>query len=109
MNFPRLIAAVAVSMTLVSCLGGGRIDARNPTVSEMDSLDSQWGLSPRKSRGGPRRTYQYVEPTSTSAASMAPAPAAPASLPSRETVNMPPPATISPQPQVDPATVNRLR
>ena len=94
--FPAL-ASAALLVNLTSCqLGGGRVEVTNPTVAEMDALDVQWGLPPRKSRGGPRRNYQFVEP-STSAAG-APAPAAEAPIPARESVRGAPPVSLNPEP-----------
>ncbi|WP_133794502.1 hypothetical protein [Prosthecobacter fusiformis] len=74
-------------------------------MSELDRLDSQWGLSPRTSRGAPKRTFQYSAPPATTYNSPS-APAAPAMIPPRETVRAQPP---TPAPQLDPATVNSLR
>lgn len=92
-------------LTLASCGTGGRVDVSNPTVSELDRLDTQWGLQPRKSRGAPKRTYQYSAPTSGYNAPATPASSTP--IPARETINAEPPST--PTPQLDPAAVNSLR
>lgn len=90
-----LLLACATSLTLLpSCQFGDSADALNPTVAEMDSLDQQWGLPARKSKGGPRRTYQYLD-GAASAATPAAAAQAPAALPARETVNAPPPAAAA--------------
>jgi hypothetical protein len=84
--------------TLVSCGTGGRVDAVNPTVAEMDRLDVQWGLPQRKSRGAPRRTYQYTAPSPsyggapTPSYSM-PAEAPPPTAPPRETIQGLPPGS----------------
>jgi hypothetical protein len=100
MTFSRFFPALACAVMLVnltSCqFGGGRVEATNPTVAEMDALDVQWGLPPRKSRGGPRRSYQFVEPTNApaAAASAAEAPAVPA----RERVTGLPPVSLNPEP-----------
>lgn len=99
-----LIAACAV-LTLASCESSGRVDVVNPTVSELDRLDTQWGLQPRRSRGAPKRTYQYSAPSTGYNTPVTPASSTP--VPARETVTTPPPAT--PTPQLDPATVNSLR
>ena len=45
-----------------------KADATYPTVAEMDALDLQWGLPKRKTKGGPRRMFQYYEPKSGGAA-----------------------------------------
>ncbi|HEY1081820.1 MAG TPA: hypothetical protein VGE29_06130 [Prosthecobacter sp.] len=84
MRLPHLLIAACAALTLASCQGGGRVDASYPTVSELDRLDSQWGLQPRRSRGAPKRTYQYSAPT-------------------RETVNTPAPGSTGPTPNLDPA------
>jgi hypothetical protein len=105
----RAFSACALGVCLfhlTSCSsGGGRIDAVNPTVQEMDRLDQQWGLPPRKSRGGPRRSYQYQAPTGAAARSAAPAAAA--EPPPRESVNGPPPGGLVPEPSSN--TINSLR
>ncbi|SKB06865.1 hypothetical protein SAMN02745166_04563 [Prosthecobacter debontii] len=105
MSLSHLLIAACAVLTLASCESTGRVDAVNPTVSELDRLDTQWGLQPRRSRGAPKRTYQYSAPSSNY--SMPASPAASASAPARETLNTAPPAT--PTPQLDPATVNSLR
>lgn len=96
-----LLACAFSLLSLSSCNFTGKADAVNPTVAELDRLDVQWGLEPRKSKGGPRRVYQYVDNgASTPASAAAPAPAAPE--PVRERINAAPPA-IAPEPTVTPA------
>jgi hypothetical protein len=100
MSLPRfvtLLVCATSALFLTSCGFSGRADAVNPTISEMDALDVQWGLPARKSRGGPRRTYQFVDSGTNSAAATTQAPAA-AAAPARETVNGQPPAMIAPEP-----------
>jgi hypothetical protein len=101
MSTMRFLAAAACAASLcqlTSCGGGGgKVEAVNPTVAEMDNLDVQWGLSPRRSRGAPRRVYRY-QPGSSGAA-----------LPPRETVDAPPPATLSTEPPAARADINSLR
>jgi len=95
--FPAL-ASAALLVNLTSCqFGGGRIEAVNPTVAEMDALDVQWGLPPRKSRGGPRRSYRFVEPSSSAGGAPASAAEAPA-VPARERVSGAPPVSLNPEP-----------
>lgn len=108
MSLSRHLTIASAVLTLASCsgIGGGRIDASYPTTAELDSMDTQWGLPPRKSRGAPKRSYQYSAPAATYGSSAAPAAAAPAAPP-RETVNTPPPAGAAPA--ADPATINSLR
>jgi hypothetical protein len=112
MSFSRILFTFVslVSLTaLTSCglLGRGEISAVNPTVDQMDSLDQQWGLTPRKSRGGPRRNFQYVEPTTGSGAARSPAAAASTEvpIPARETVSGPPPVSLNPEPPAASAPV----
>ena len=83
-------------LALVSCSSGGRADVTNPTVAEMDRLDVQWGLPQRKSRGAPRRTYQYTAPSPSYSPAPAPnysmpAEAPPPAAPPRETISGLPP------------------
>jgi len=106
MSFLRLSAATACAASLCllsSCeTGGGKIEAVNPTVAEMDQLDVQWGLQPRRARGNPRRSYAAPSPSTSYT------PAAPVREP--VTQPAPAPASIPPvPPQTDSATINSLR
>lgn len=79
------LALVLTSGWMASC-GTGHVDVVNPSVSQMDSLDQQWGLPPRKSRGAPKRIFRYdataaPAPAVTSGAGAVPAPAAAPSAP----------------------------
>lgn len=112
MSFLRFLAGAACAaavFSLSSCsAGGGTVNAVNPTVAEMDRMDVQWGLTPRKSRGAPRRSYQY-QAGSANAPLRESAPAADVP-PARETVIGPPPAALVPEPvQPDPAAIKSLR
>ena len=94
MSLSRLlpVAVCAFSiLSLSSCGLGGRADAVNPTIAEIDALDVQWGLTPRKPKGGPRRSYQYMDTGSGGASGGGAAPAAP--VPARENVSGLPPAS----------------
>lgn len=95
-----LFAAVFASTVLVSCpgMGGGRIDSRNPTVSQQDAYDVQWGLQPRKSRGNPKLRYQYraQQDELSAPTSAAPAAAAPSAEPTQIRAATPATAPISP-------------
>lgn len=71
-----LLSALALAAT-VSCSSTGRVDARYPTVDELDRMDTQWGLTQRKSRGAPKRTYQYTAPAPSYAPATVPEPSAP--------------------------------
>jgi hypothetical protein len=88
MTFLRSTLLALPLFALVSCSSGGRADATNPTVAEMDQLDVQWGLPQRKSRGAPRRTYQYTAPSPSYSM---PAEAPPPAAPPRETISGLPP------------------
>ena len=96
-----LLACASSLLGLSSCTLSGSADAVNPTVAELDRLDVQWGLEARKSKGGPRRVYQYADSgDAPSAAAPAPNVTTP---PARETVNAAPPPTIAPEPPAAPA------
>ncbi len=88
MTFLRSSLLALPLLAFVSCSSGGRADATNPTVAEMDQLDVQWGLPQRKSRGAPRRTYQYTAPSPSYSM---PAEAPPPAAAPRETINGLPP------------------
>lgn len=90
MIFLRSTLLALPLLALVSCSFGVRADATNPTIAEMDQLDVQWGLTQRKSRGAPRRTYQYTAPPPSYSM---PAEAPPPSAPPRETVSGLPPGS----------------
>lgn len=107
MIFQRLSAITACAafvLGLSSCGSTGSIDVENPTVSQMDQMDVQWGLSPRRSRGAPKRSFQYRDERSSYSA-----PSASSEAPARETVEGAPPAASAPEPQLDPARINSLR
>jgi hypothetical protein len=103
MSFTRILLTFTSLLTfifLTSCelLGRNEIATTNPTVDQLDTLDQKWGLAPRKSRGGPRRSFQYVEPTGGSVMPSASAPAPAATIPARETVSGLPPISLNPEP-----------
>ncbi|MCB1208872.1 MAG: hypothetical protein KDK97_06075 [Verrucomicrobiales bacterium] len=96
---PIAFGALAL-VSLSSCESSGPIDARNPTVEELDRLDVQWGLKPRKSRGTPTR----VVPNINAGMAASPAPAVPAMIdPTPPTVPTPAPAAPPPPTTVAPA------
>lgn len=99
----RILVAACAVLTLASC-GTGRVDSSYPTAAELDRLDTQWGLTPRRSRGAPKRTFQYN--AANAAAYNAPAASAPAAAPEAPSA---PAAPATPAPELDPATVNSLR
>lgn len=77
-------------------------DVVNPTISEMDKLDTQWGLPPRQPRGvSPRKNSAPQELLNTAPAyTPAPAPSAPAA---------PSPSVQQPSSGVDPSVIQTLR
>jgi hypothetical protein len=107
MKFLSLFSAAVLALVfLPSCGSGpGRVDVRNPTISQMDDLDVQWGLPRRTSRGTPKRLYPTLPGESAPAAeasSAAPANVLPAASPA--------PAAQAPAPvTVDPSVINKLR
>lgn len=103
MSFSRILSSFScllafISLTSCGLLGSNEIAASNPTVDQLDSLDQKWGLPARKSRGGPRRSFQYIEPTGGSTAQPASSAAPAPSLPARETVSGLPPISLNPEP-----------
>lgn len=96
--------AAAACLSQVSCdMGGPTADLKYPTISELDAADVRWGLQPRKSKGGSKRTYQYQAneggggaPVQSAPVAAAPDAAAPA----------PAPIPAKPDPEID---VNKLR
>jgi hypothetical protein len=105
------ITAILALTLLPSCGSGpGRIDARNPSISQMDELDVQWGLPRRTSRGTPKRLYPTLpgETAVGASASAAPLSASPSAAP---TTTSAPAATVQPQAPVtvDPSVINKLR
>lgn len=114
MRFQKQIVGALTAglcLSMVSCMmGSGTVDARNPTVAEMDRLDVEWGLQPRKMKGAPKRTFQYqTDDTTGASASTA---AAPPVEPTPQTApSQPEPPTPKPpaEPQLDPSIINKLR
>ena len=105
------ITAILALTLLPSCGSGpGRIDARNPSISQMDELDVQWGLPRRTSRGTPKRLYPTLpgETAVGASASAAPLSASPSAA---STTTSAPAATVQPQAPVtvDPSVINKLR
>lgn len=107
MKFLSLFSAAVLALVfLPSCGSGpGRVDVRNPTISQMDDLDVQWGLPRRASRGTPKRLYPTL-PGESAPAAEAPS-AAPAAVPPAASLA---PAAQAPAPvTVDPSVINKLR
>lgn len=110
MKFLSLFSAAILALVfLPSCGSGpGHVDARNPTISQMDNLDVQWGLPRRTTRGTPKRLYPTLPGESTPASDGAVAPTLPPAQPAAAA--SPAPAA---QPQapvtVDPSVINKLR
>lgn len=105
-------AFAAASLLLTSCdMGGGGVDLKYPTVQEMDAFDIQHGMTARKGRGAPKRSFQYEKdavaedsPGSPAASQAAAEPAAPAPQASAPAA---PPA--EPRLELDPNIINKLR
>lgn len=99
------LAAIVAGLLQVSCTG--TVDLRNPTISELDAADSAWGLQPRKTKTGPKRTFQMPgDTTGGSAAAVADVPAS-----ASTNTELPPPPTPAapPEPALDPSVINKLR
>ncbi len=90
MTFLRTSLLALPLLVFAASCSSGRVDATNPTVAEMDRLDVQWGLTQRKSRGAPRRTYQYTAPAPNYSM---PADAPPPATAPRETIQGLPPGS----------------
>ena len=107
MKFLSLFSAAILALVfLPSCGSGpGRVDARNPTISQMDDLDVQWGLPRRTSRGTPRRLYPTLPGES------APVATALSAAPAQSQTAASPAAPVQPQAPVtvDPSVINKLR
>ncbi len=102
------LMAAGAGLALVSCdsvSGGGGFDSSYPTVAEQDRLDTQWGLPPRKSKGAPKRSFQYQAPDDGGGAPVAAAPPrAPISAPAEAAPVQQPPSDA-----IDPNVLNKLR
>jgi hypothetical protein len=106
------ITAILALTLLPNCGSGpGHIDARNPSISQMDELDVQWGLPRRTSRGTPKRLYPTLPGETAVGASASAAPvsaAAPSAAPAATSAPAP---AVQPQAPVtvDPSVINKLR
>ncbi len=68
----QTLAAAALACGLLnscSSMGEGHVDLVNPTASQMDQMDVQWGLPKRASRGTPKRYFAVPEGTSAATGS----------------------------------------
>lgn len=74
-SYLTLLTIAALSSTLCSC-GSFRADVTNPTVAQMDALDVQWGLTPRRPKGGARNNNNAQPAPAPAPTAVAPAPAA---------------------------------
>jgi hypothetical protein len=104
MKFSSLFLAAAMVVAicgLTACGSTGKVDVKYPTVQQMDALDVQWGLPPRKSRGTPTRslTYDVAGGTAPTQVQSAPAPSAPAPAPA-----LPDPSLEAPAPAPAPSS-----
>lgn len=111
MTFQKQIVGsllAGLCLSTLGCVSSGPVDASNPTVAELDRLDVQWGLEPRKAKGAPKRMFQYQAddtsgaPPATAATMIEPSPSP---APEPEPPVPPPPA----EPQLDPSLINKLR
>lgn len=106
-SFQVCALSAVFAAVLSSCGTSG--DVMNPTISQMDKLDVQWGLPPRQSKGVPRRNNAPQELLNTAPPSN--------SLPPPAAYNAPAPASSQPpaaasQPAagaVDPSVIKTLR
>ncbi len=108
MNLKLLQAAALIALLgapLTSCESSSRIDATNPTVSQMDALDVQWGLPKRTSRGGVRR---FEASPSAVPTTLAPA-RQPAVIQPTEPAPQAAPAVTPPAQTIDPNVIKNLR
>ncbi len=94
---PIAFSAIAL-ICLPSCESTGPIDARYPSVDELDRLDVQWGMKPRKSRGTPTRTIAASPSFAPAAApQVAPIDPTPPSAPAAAAPTPPPsPTPVAP-------------
>ncbi|MBL9115179.1 MAG: hypothetical protein JNJ83_09225 [Verrucomicrobiaceae bacterium] len=106
--------AAAFCFCLVSC---DSFDVKHPTVSQMDELDVQWGLSRRVPKGGAKRLLNAetaaalgVTGAPADGGSSPPASAAPsAPAPAAATMPTNPAASAPATNTVDPSVINTLR
>jgi hypothetical protein len=115
----RLCSTFLGLLLLNSCESpsGGRGAAnvetiRNPTVADMERIDSQMGLQPRQVKKrmrayDPNTDTATYAPAPSPAPAPAPAPAPPMLAPGPEPLQDT--STPPPQPTVDPATLQKLR
>lgn len=106
LSSPKVCAALGLlGLLLSSCGTPNGVDAVNPTISQMDKLDTQWGLPPRQSKGTP---HKYVP---SSAASNTTPPASNYIAPPAPEVQTPAnqPATVPSSITVDPSVIQKLR
>lgn len=101
MKFVHRLFTVLSSLALLSlsaCSSNGPVDVRHPTVQQMDDMDVQWGLTRRKPRGTPSRSYNYdggVAPVQAPVSAPQSAPVAVPALPDPP-LEAPPPALSIP-------------
>ena len=104
-SFQLLAVVSLLSGFLSSCGTSG--DVVNPTISEMDRLDTQWGLAPRVSKGSnPRRTSAPQTLLNTAPPGTVET-APPASMP--VPVSAPLPSSQPAPAAVDPSVIQKLR
>ncbi|HSJ01289.1 MAG: hypothetical protein ACAI34_06005 [Verrucomicrobium sp.] len=115
-NFLLLPALAASSLVLVSCETGGPTGGEvisNPNASDVNRIESQWGMKPRvikprlrpmEAGDLPMNTEPTSLPTYRADGTQVSGPSAPAPAPKLQE-----PVTSEPAPTVDPATIQKLR
>jgi hypothetical protein len=105
------VSLLALSTLLLLCqCESGPIDSRYPSIAQQDSLDAQWGLKKRKTKGAPRQFIpasmmpkDFVDETKKPKSESTPAaPSAP------ETDTPVAPASDTPE-KVDTSVLDKLR
>ena len=104
---PQVCVALGLLSLLLPSCASSKVDATTPTISQMDKLDTQWGLPPRQSKGTPHKHAPSASAQNTPAAAPVYSPPA-ATLPAPASQ----PVAIPSQPApiiVDPSVIQKLR
>jgi hypothetical protein len=114
-SLARLCGLAALCLALTQCAitgPDGAPDVVNPTIDQMDSLDQQWGLPKRVSRGSGKRYFNSPPPSTSSSSSNSGNSSSSASDSSNKSGGDTPAAEAAEKPSsgsVDPAVINNLR